>query len=161
MNPQLGVLAGRALFTVAGRTYAWEDVLLSAELRGELGGIERQTRQGLACLRRLAAEGIGFDFDQEGLDILQDAGGKNLYRADLEKLEEVPLAETFDVIIAGDRATVDHGHRQTLARGEVGRVRRDCAFENGLAFWVSGDQLLKGAALNAVQIAELVAAELR
>jgi len=26
--------------------------------------------------------------------------------------------------------------------------------ENGLAFWVSGDQLLKGAALNAVQIAE-------
>jgi aspartate-semialdehyde dehydrogenase len=26
--------------------------------------------------------------------------------------------------------------------------------ENGLAFWVVGDQLLKGAALNAVQIAE-------
>jgi hypothetical protein len=26
--------------------------------------------------------------------------------------------------------------------------------DNGLAFWVSGDQLLKGAALNAVQIAE-------
>ena len=39
---------------------------------------------------------------------------------------------------------------------EVGRIRRDCAFENGLAFWVSGDQLLKGAALNAVQIAELL-----
>jgi len=39
---------------------------------------------------------------------------------------------------------------------EVGRVRRDCAFENGLSFWVSGDQLLKGAALNAAQIAELL-----
>jgi aspartate-semialdehyde dehydrogenase len=39
---------------------------------------------------------------------------------------------------------------------QVGRVRRDCAFDNGLAFWVSGDQLLKGAALNAVQIAELL-----
>jgi aspartate-semialdehyde dehydrogenase len=37
---------------------------------------------------------------------------------------------------------------------EVGRLRLDCAMENGLAFWVSGDQLLKGAALNAVQIAE-------
>ena len=37
---------------------------------------------------------------------------------------------------------------------EVGRLRLDCAIENGLAFWVSGDQLLKGAALNAVQIAE-------
>ncbi len=39
---------------------------------------------------------------------------------------------------------------------EVGRLRLDCALENGLAFWVSGDQLLKGAALNAVQIAELL-----
>lgn len=39
---------------------------------------------------------------------------------------------------------------------QVGRVRVDCAFENGLSFWVSGDQLLKGAALNAVQIAELL-----
>jgi aspartate-semialdehyde dehydrogenase len=39
---------------------------------------------------------------------------------------------------------------------EVGRIRIDCAFENGLSFWVCGDQLLKGAALNAVQIAELL-----
>jgi len=39
---------------------------------------------------------------------------------------------------------------------QVGRVRVDCAFENGLSFWVAGDQLLKGAALNAVQIAELL-----
>jgi aspartate-semialdehyde dehydrogenase len=36
----------------------------------------------------------------------------------------------------------------------VGRLRLDCALDNGLCFWVSGDQLLKGAALNAVQIAE-------
>ncbi len=36
----------------------------------------------------------------------------------------------------------------------VGRLRRDIALDNGLAFWVCGDQLLKGAALNAVQIAE-------
>src|SRR6476646_5771177 len=34
----------------------------------------------------------------------------------------------------------------------VGRLRADCAFDNGLCFWVAGDQLLKGAALNAVQI---------
>src|SRR5437660_7159485 len=39
---------------------------------------------------------------------------------------------------------------------EVGRVRLDCALDNGLSFWVCGDQLLKGAALNAVQIAELL-----
>lgn len=36
----------------------------------------------------------------------------------------------------------------------VGRLRKDCALDNGLCFWISGDQLLKGAALNAVQIAE-------
>ena len=36
----------------------------------------------------------------------------------------------------------------------VGRIRKDLAFENGLSFWVAGDQLWKGAALNAVQIAE-------
>jgi aspartate-semialdehyde dehydrogenase len=37
---------------------------------------------------------------------------------------------------------------------QVGRLRKDSAFDNGLCFWVAGDQLLKGAALNAVQIAE-------
>ncbi len=37
---------------------------------------------------------------------------------------------------------------------QVGRLRLDCALDNGLCFWVAGDQLLKGAALNAVQIAE-------
>lgn len=36
----------------------------------------------------------------------------------------------------------------------VGRIRKDLAFENGLTFWVVGDQIKKGAALNAVQIAE-------
>ena len=41
----------------------------------------------------------------------------------------------------------------------VGRVRKDCAMDNGLCFWVSGDQLLKGAALNAVQIAEELLAQ--
>jgi aspartate-semialdehyde dehydrogenase len=39
---------------------------------------------------------------------------------------------------------------------EVGRIRIDTALDNGLAFWVCGDQLLKGAALNAIQIAELL-----
>ena len=41
----------------------------------------------------------------------------------------------------------------------VGRLRQDLAFENGLALWVAGDQILKGAALNAVQIAEALHAQ--
>ena len=36
----------------------------------------------------------------------------------------------------------------------VGRIREDIANENGLSFWVVSDQIRKGAALNAVQIAE-------
>ena len=36
----------------------------------------------------------------------------------------------------------------------VGRVRKDLSDENGLTFWLSGDQIRKGAALNAVQIGE-------
>ncbi len=36
----------------------------------------------------------------------------------------------------------------------VGRIRKDLADENGLTFWIVGDQIKKGAALNAVQIAE-------
>ncbi|MFE5495122.1 aspartate-semialdehyde dehydrogenase [Streptomyces virginiae] len=43
----------------------------------------------------------------------------------------------------------------------VGRIRVDETVENGLALFVSNDNLRKGAALNAVQIAELVADELR
>ncbi|MFA5266261.1 MAG: aspartate-semialdehyde dehydrogenase, partial [Opitutaceae bacterium] len=41
----------------------------------------------------------------------------------------------------------------------VGRIRIDSAFDNGLAFWVSGDNLWKGAALNAIQNAELMIRE--
>jgi aspartate-semialdehyde dehydrogenase len=47
------------------------------------------------------------------------------------------------------------------AQGEfpvyVSRIRRDPTVENGLSMWVVADNLRKGAALNAVQIAELLA----
>ncbi|MEO2171397.1 MAG: aspartate-semialdehyde dehydrogenase, partial [Acidimicrobiales bacterium] len=36
----------------------------------------------------------------------------------------------------------------------VGRIRRDETLENGLAMFLSGDNLRKGAALNTIQIAE-------
>lgn len=39
----------------------------------------------------------------------------------------------------------------------VGRIRQDISNPNGLELWLSGDQIRKGAALNAVQIAELLA----
>lgn len=36
----------------------------------------------------------------------------------------------------------------------VGRIRKDLYCENGINLWVCGDQIRKGAALNALQIAE-------
>lgn len=40
----------------------------------------------------------------------------------------------------------------------VGRIRKDITCENGLTFWIVGDQIKKGAALNAVQIAQYLIA---
>jgi SAM-dependent methyltransferase len=57
-------------------------------------------------LEKIASEIYGFDFDQEGLDLLREKGSGNLYKADLEHLEDVALTKTFDVIIAGE--TIEH-----------------------------------------------------
>ncbi|MFB5066294.1 MAG: aspartate-semialdehyde dehydrogenase [Candidatus Wallacebacter cryptica] len=43
----------------------------------------------------------------------------------------------------------------------VGRIREDTSLENGLNLWVVGDQIRKGAALNAIQIAENLIRDLR
>ena len=39
---------------------------------------------------------------------------------------------------------------------EVGRIRQDISNKNSLELWLCGDQIRKGAALNAIQIAELL-----
>ncbi|MGQ0543493.1 MAG: class I SAM-dependent methyltransferase [Blastocatellia bacterium] len=53
-------------------------------------------------LQKCAKELVGFDYDPEGLDILTKHGSTNLFRADLEKLGEIELEDTFDVILAGE-----------------------------------------------------------
>src|ERR1044072_1461672 len=53
-------------------------------------------------LNDLASELWGLDFDQKGLDVLAGKGITHLYRADLEKLDELDINETFDVIVAGE-----------------------------------------------------------
>jgi SAM-dependent methyltransferase len=73
-------------------------------------------------LEKYASEIYGFDFDQQGLDILQSRGINNLYRADLEHLEDVPLAETFDVIIAGE--IIEHLSNPGLFLSGVKRFMR-------------------------------------
>ncbi len=53
-------------------------------------------------LEKIASDVYGFDFDERGLKILQEHGSKNLYQADLEKLEDVDCDEKFEVIVAGE-----------------------------------------------------------
>lgn len=75
---------------------------------------------------------------------------------DLEALHHA-LSDYPGIQIVDDRET-GHFPMPMEASGKndilVGRIRKDHAWEHGLAFFVAGDQLLKGAALNAVQILE-------
>lgn len=69
-----------------------------------------------------------------------------------EVLAKAPGLDIIDDVTANQYPLpLDQAEKDNCA---VGRIRKDCAFDNGLCFWVAGDQLLKGAALNAVQIAE-------
>ena len=105
-------------------------------------------RASITCVRvpvfRAHSVAIHAEFDQPvSIDRARDA----LAKFPGLELEDDPAAKKYPMPI--------------LASGknncQVGRVRLDSALENGLAFWVCGDQLLKGAALNAVQIAEQLA----
>lgn len=87
------------------------------------------------------SEAVSVEFEnpispQEAKQILKDAVGVRLF----DKDEKYPLP----IYASGNDLVF------------VGRVRKDAAFENGLAMWVVADNLRKGAALNAVQIAELL-----
>ncbi len=69
------------------------------------------------------------------------------------------LLDRPGIIVLDDPA--DYSYPTALAAAGsddvyVGRIRRDLGCENGLAFWVVSDNLRKGAATNAVQIAELL-----
>ena len=82
------------------------------------------------------------------------------------KLDEVyKLLEKFPGVIVRDDVSnnvypmaIDvEGHDEVY----VGRIRRDFSLENGLNLWVVADNIRKGAATNAIQIAELVASKLK
>ena len=69
-----------------------------------------------------------------------------------EALEKAP-----GVVVKDDPSTLTYPMPLETAGTDdvyVGRIRKDLADDNGLTLWLSGDQIRKGAALNAVQIAE-------
>ncbi|MGW0232178.1 aspartate-semialdehyde dehydrogenase [Actinopolymorpha singaporensis] len=75
---------------------------------------------------------------------------------------ELTPARALELLAAAPGVAVVDVPTPLLAAGQdpsyVGRVRRDPTVEHGLALFVSNDNLRKGAALNTVQIAELLAA---
>ncbi|MGY6499821.1 MAG: aspartate-semialdehyde dehydrogenase [Acidimicrobiales bacterium] len=82
--------------------------------------------------------------------------------ADFER--PISPAEAHDVLRSAPGVVLADVPTPLMAAGRdpayVGRIRRDETLTNGLALFVSNDNLRKGAALNAVQIAELLAARL-
>ena len=82
------------------------------------------------------------------------------------KLDEVyKLLEKFPGVILKDDVSNNVYPMAIDAEGHdevyVGRIRRDFSLENGLNLWVVADNIRKGAATNAIQIAELVASKLK
>ena len=78
---------------------------------------------------------------------------------DPRKIEEIydAFEATPGVIIKNDNLNFDYPMPLTAhERNEVfvGRIREDNTIENGLNMWIVADNLRKGAAINAVQIAE-------
>jgi aspartate-semialdehyde dehydrogenase len=73
-------------------------------------------------------------------------------------LEAAPGVEVVDEAVGGGYPTpVTHASGRDPVY--VGRIREDLSHPRGLNLWVVSDNIRKGAALNAVQLAELVAAE--
>ncbi|MCC6561493.1 MAG: aspartate-semialdehyde dehydrogenase, partial [Xanthomonadales bacterium] len=73
-------------------------------------------------------------------------------------LQAAPGVEVVDErVAAGYPTPVTHAAGNDPVY--VGRIREDISHPNGLNLWVVSDNIRKGAALNAVQIAELLIAE--
>jgi aspartate-semialdehyde dehydrogenase len=83
----------------------------------------------------------------------------------IETEEPLSPEEARELLAAASGVRLEEFPTPAMAAGRddvlVGRIRRDRAAENGLAFFVVCDNLRKGAALNAIQIAELVLAPAR
>ena len=125
--------------------YCEEEVKMVKETRKIFG--DPDIRINAVCVRvpvlRAHSEAINIEFSR-------DVAPEQAY----EVLAASPGVEIFEDRAANRWATpLDASGRGPVL---VGRIRRDVSRPNTLDMWVVGDQLLKGAALNAVQIAELL-----
>jgi aspartate-semialdehyde dehydrogenase len=92
------------------------------------------------------------------------AGHSISLNVEFEKKVDVDLARSIlqntpGVVVVDDPAHAVYPTPVEIAGKDevfVGRIRRDESIENGLNLWIVADNLRKGAALNGIQIAELI-----
>ncbi|MEA5519300.1 aspartate-semialdehyde dehydrogenase [Limnoraphis robusta] len=128
--------------------YCQEEMKMVNETR-KIFGVE-DLRISATCVRvpvlRAHSEAINLEFDEpfsvaKALEVLSQAPGVELREDWQANYFPMPIDAT--------------GRDPVL----VGRIRQDISHPCGLELWLSGDQVRKGAALNAVQIAELLVAK--
>jgi len=139
-------IAGNVIPQIGGfneEGYTKEEMKMLNETRKILG--DPQIQVTATCVRVPVlnghSEAVSVEFEEfiplhMVKDLLRHAPGVKL----LDKHENYPMPIQAD------------GRDEVF----VGRIRRDFAFDNGLALWIVSDNIRKGAALNAVQIAELL-----
>ncbi|WP_027080275.1 aspartate-semialdehyde dehydrogenase [Luteimonas mephitis] len=132
-----------------GNGYTTEEMKLVQETRKILG--DDTIRVNATVVRVPVFYGHSEAVNIETRDKLAAADARRL-------LEAAPGIEVVDEHVDGGYPTpVTHASGSDAVY--VGRIRDDLSHERGLNLWVVSDNIRKGAALNAVQIAELVAGE--
>jgi aspartate-semialdehyde dehydrogenase len=125
--------------------YCGEEMKMVQETRKIFG--EPNLRLSATCVRvpvlRAHSEAINLEFGQpfavaQARSLLDQAPGVKLVEDWQENYFPMPIEAS--------------GRDEVL----VGRIRQDLSHPCGLELWLSGDQIRKGAALNAIQIAELL-----
>jgi len=114
-------LAGRAVFTVGGREYGWEDVALAAHLWGEAASLKRRTREGIACVRHL--ERLG---DKHPETEVEEAADAWRYARDLLSGDDMHAWLEERMLTMDDwLAYVLHTVLRTRWSAELGRITKE------------------------------------
>jgi len=125
--------------------YCEEELKMVRETRKIMG--EPELRVTATCVRvpvlRAHSEAVNIEFTEpfapdKAREILQTASGVKLVEDFSKNYFPMPISAS--------------GKDEVL----VGRIRQDLSHPNALDLWLCGDQIRKGAALNAIQIAELL-----
>jgi aspartate-semialdehyde dehydrogenase len=131
-----------------GDDYTTEERKMMAETRKILGVGEDELRVSATCVRVPVLYGESESVNLQTREPLSPQACREL-------LSSAPGVTVVDNPVQGvyPLASAAAGQDQVL----VGRIRRDPSAERCLNMWIVGDNLRKGAATNAVQIAELLA----